>query len=195
MAYTNDYQAITGLKKVYMAVQNEDTKDGVSYGEIHEIDSIKSFGVTPNSSIEKAYAGNRAVQTAQARPGSAFNMEFHSLPEELKEEILGEVRKEDGLTYSNSQQVSPYIGVIAEFTKEDGTSKFIGLTKALVQPAEESGQTKEDSVSFGSITLEGEAMDRIYDNERKISKNGSDEDFDFSVLSNAVFMDSATPAA
>lgn len=196
MAYENDYQAITGLAKVYVAVQNEDTKNGVSYGEVYEVDSVKSFGVTPESSLDKGYAGNRVVQVAQTRAGSTFNMSFHSIPDELQAEILGEEKREDGLTYSNSKHTSPYLGIIAEFTKEDGSSKFIGLTKAILNPSEETGQTKEDATEFGELAFEGEAMDRIFDGERKISKSSSDMDYDFTVLSNAVFKDStATPEA
>lgn len=196
MAYTNDYQAITGLSKVYIAVQQQDTKEGVKYGQVHVVDSPKSFGVTPESSLDKAYAGNRVVQVAQTRAGTTFNMSFHSLPDELQEEILGEERREDGLTYSNSKHVSPYLGIIAEFTKEDGTSRFVGLTKAVLTPAAEEGTTKEDATEFGELAFEGEAMERIFDGERKISKSSKDEDYDFSVLSAAVFMDSeALPEA
>lgn len=196
MAYENDYQAITGLKKVYIAVQTEDTKEGVSYGEVHEIDSVKSFGVTPESSLDKAHAGNRVVQVAQTRSGATFNMTFHSLPEELQAEILGEEKREDGLTYSNSTHTSPYLGIIAEFTKENGTSRFVGLTKTVLTPAAEEGSTKEDATEFGELAFEGEAMDRLYDGERKISKSTSDIDYDFSTLSNAVFMNgTGTPEA
>ena len=188
MAYENDYQAITGLKRVFIAVQTSDTADEVGYGEIHEVDSVKSFGVTPESSMDKAHAGNRVVQVAQTRSGSTFSMTFHSLPEELKEEILGETRKEDGLTYSNSKNVSPYLGVIAEFTKENGSSRYVGLTKAILSPAAEEGQTKEDSTTFGELSFEGEAMERIFDGERKISKNSSDDDFDMDTLKDMVFL-------
>lgn len=187
MAYENDYQSITGLKKIYMAVQKTDTKEGVAYGEVHEVDSVKTFGVSPEASVEKAHAGNRVVQTAQSRSGMQFNMEFHSLPEELKAELVGEVKRENGLTYEDSSQVSPYVGLIAEFTREDGNSFFVGLPKAVVNPAAIEGQTKEDSVEFGTLAYEGEAMERIYDNVRKISKLQSDEDFDFEVLSDEVF--------
>lgn len=196
MAYINDYQAITGLAKVYIAVQTEDTKEKVAYSTVHEIDVPKSFGVTPEASVDKAHAGNRVIQVAQTRSGATFNMSFHSLPDELKEEILGEERKEDGLTYSNSKHVSPYLGVIAEFTKEDGTSKFVGLTKVILSPNAEEGTTKEDATEFGELAFEGEAIDRIFDGERKISKSSSDEDYDFTTLSSAVFMNkSATPQA
>lgn len=188
MAYENDYQAITGLKRVFIAVQTSDTANEVGYGEIHEVDSVKSFGVTPESSMDKAHAGNRVVQVAQTRSGSTFSMTFHSLPEELKEEILGETRKEDGLTYSNSKNVSPYLGVIAEFTKENGSSRYVGLTKAILSPAAEEGQTKEDSTTFGELSFEGEAMERIFDGERKISKNSSDDDFDMDTLKDMVFL-------
>lgn len=94
MAYTNDYQAISGLSTIYIAVQQQDTKEGVKYGQVHVVDSPKSFGVTPESSLDKAYAGNRVVQVAQTRAGTTFNMSFHSLPDELQEEILGEERRE-----------------------------------------------------------------------------------------------------
>ena|SRR5699024_8191541 len=194
--YKNDYQAITGLKRVLIAVQTEDTKEGVKYGTVHEVDSPKSFGVSPESSLDKGYAGNRIVQIAQSRAGATFNMTFHSLPDELMEEILGEERREDGLTYSNSKHVAPYLGIIAEFTKEDGSSRYVGLTKAVLTPASEEGSTKEDGTEFGEIAFEGEALERIFDGERKITKNSKDEDYDFTVLSNAVFMNkTATPEA
>lgn len=187
MAMINDYQAITGLKRVYIAVQKEDTKEQVSYDEIHEIDSIKSFGVTPESSLDKAHAGNRTVQIAQSRAGATFSMTFHSMPDELLEQILGEERRENGLTYSNSSHTSPYLGIIAEFTKEDGTSRFVGLTKAILTPMAEEGTTKQDSVEFGELVFEGEALDRLFDGERKITKNSKDDDFDFETLSEEVF--------
>ncbi|MFD2829235.1 major tail protein [Corticicoccus populi] len=189
MAQTkNDYQAITGLRRAYIAVMKEDTQEAVSYDTVHEIDSVKTFGVSPESSLNKAYAGNRQVQVAQSNSGATFNMTFHSLPDAIREAIQGETRGEDGITRSNSESVSPYLGIIAEFTKEDGSSRFVGLTKAILTPASEEAQTKEDSVEFGEIALEGEASDRLFDGERKLTKNSKDEDFDFSVLSNLVFL-------
>lgn len=194
MAYKNDYKAVTGLRRIFIAVQTEDSKDGVSYGEVHEIDTPKTFGVAPEASIEKAYAGDRIVETAQSRGGMQFNMEFHSLPEELKAELVGEEKRENGLTYENSRQTSPYVGVIGEFTKEGGVSYFVGLPKAIVTPASIEGSTKEDGVEFGTLAFEGEAMERIFDGERKISALSSDMDYDFSVLTAEVFKDSTVSA-
>lgn len=124
----------------------------------------------------------------------AFNMEFHSLPAELQAELVGEEKRENGLTYENSRQKSPYVGLIAEFTREDGNSFFVGLPKAMVNPASLEGSTKQDSVEFSTLAFEGEAMERIFDGERKISKLQSDIDFDFSTLSGEVFKDSTVVA-
>lgn len=194
--YENDHLAVTNINKVYIAVMQKDSAKEVNYGDIHEVIGVKNFSISPEVSLDKAYGSGRVLQTAQTRSGGSFSIEFHSLPDQLREEMVGLERDEDGITFSNSKQESPYLGVIIEQEMGRGVSKYTGLTKVMLTPNADEASAREDSVEFSTLSFEGETMGRLFDDIQGFQKKTSDEDYDFTKFSSKVFLNStALPEA
>lgn len=158
-----------GIDKFYYAILNQDSEESVTYGEVTRVPYVQNVSIEPEQEIAKAYGDNTVAEMAVSTGITTVELQFHAIPAEDRVKLLGLEEDEDGLTIQKSQINPPYVAVIFEQTKADGTSELIGLTKGMFTLPATENSTKEDTLEFGSDTISGEFSARQFDDIKQIS--------------------------
>ena len=162
-----NYSANVGISGFSYALLTEDTAEGATYDEVVDVPFAQEIGIETEMAIEKAYGDNKVAEMATSTGTTTLTMQFHALPLEVRQELLG-LKEEDGITVQHSQVQPPKVAVSLYLDKADGSQEIVGLTKGIFTLPATEGSTKEDSIEFGSDSIEGEFMSRTFDDVTKI---------------------------
>lgn len=183
-----EYKVVNGLNRLWVAKNITDNKGGSEYGEPIELENLISFGVEAESTVEPLYASNKPLLVLQSKGGGSISIEMAGIPKDLELMISGATEEESGFISYGNEDVSPYVGVIAEFTQTDGSSQFIGLPKVVFSPSSNNAATKTaGSVESQTETIEGQVFERLSDNKTKYTANNKDDNFDLEGFFTTVF--------
>lgn len=156
MAEEKNYLSFTGITDFYY-----DVLDGnkIESEQAERIKYLQEISITTDQSLEKAFGDNSIAEMAVATDSTQLTTQFHVLPIEDRVKIYGMV-KADGLYALPASPNPPYVACMFTRTKEDGSTEHIGFAKGKFTLADVEGETKGDSVEFGSDSTEGEFMPR-----------------------------------
>ncbi|MGY0692986.1 major tail protein [Virgibacillus sp. FSP13] len=159
--------ATVGVDKLYYAILQDDTETGVTYNEKVRLPFLQNINIETEQEIAKAFGDNKVAEMAVSTGVSTVEFQFHSLPLEDRVALLG-LEDEDGLILQKSQVNPPYVAIVLEKTKADGSAELVGLTKGMFTLPPTEAQTQEDSLEFGSDTISGEFSSRIFDDVSQV---------------------------
>lgn len=161
MAEEKNYLSFTGLRDFYYGTTKADDS-GIKETEAIRVKFLQNINISTGQNIEKAYGDNGVAEMAMSTDATQLTTQFHKLPIEDRTIIYGwETSGEmHGLPESPNP---PYITCMFTRTSEDGSSEHIGFTKGKFSMADVEGETKGESVTFGSDSTEGEFMARDVD--------------------------------
>lgn len=162
MAETKRTGGTIGIDKFYYGVLKEDTETSISYDPETRVPYIQNINLETEQEIVKAYGDNKVAEMAVSTGATTVELQFHAIPLEDRVILLGLEEDENGLVIQKSQTNPPYVACVFEKTTTDG-AELLGLTKGMFTLPSTEAQTKEDSLEFGSDTLNGEFSSRIYD--------------------------------
>lgn len=189
-----EYKVVNGLNRLWVAKNITDNKSGSTYGEPIELENLISFGVEAESTVEPLYASNKPLLVLQSKGGGSISIEMAGIPKDLELMISGATEEESGFISYGNEDVSPYVGVIAEFTQTDGSSQFIGLPKVVFSPSSNNAATKTaGSAEAQTETIEGQVFERLSDNKTKYTANDKDVAFNLEGFFTTVFNSAGYP--
>lgn len=168
MAETKNRSAVVGITGFRYAVLESDTEAGASYGEIVRVPYVQNINIETEQEIAKAYGDNTVAEMAVSTGVTTVEFQFHTIPLEDRVKLLGLEEDEDGMIVQKSQTNPPYVALMLEKTKGDGSVELVGLTKGMFTLPATEAQTKEDSLEFGSDTISGEFSARVFDDIAQI---------------------------
>lgn len=154
-----NYLSFTGITDFYYELLKGDV---IEADQAERIKYLQEISITTDQSLEKAFGDNSIAEMAVATDSTQLTTQFHVLPIEDRVKIYGMV-KEDGLYALPASPNPPYVACMFTRTKEDGSTEHIGFAKGKFTLADVEGETKGDSVEFGSDSTEGEFMPRKVD--------------------------------
>lgn len=153
------YRAATGVDGFYYGEIDESTNKLLADKNIERVKFLQTINIEMPQEIVRAYGDNKTAEMATSSGDITVTSGFHKIPLEDKERLLGWEKVEE--IYSvGSNDVSPYVAVIFTRTYENGDKEYVGLPKGLFTRPNVEGNTKEDSVEFGSEEIEAQFMDR-----------------------------------
>lgn len=159
--------ATVGIDKLHYAILQSDTEESVVYEKEVRLPFVQTVNIETEQEIAKAFGDNKVAEMAVSTGVSSVEFQFHALPLEDRVALLG-LEDEDGLVIQRSQVNPPYVAVVLEKTKGDGSAELVGLTKGMFTLPPTEAQTKEDSLEFGSDTISGEFSGRIFDDVAQV---------------------------
>src|SRR5690625_3096586 len=168
MAETKNRSAVVGITGFRYAVLETDTEAGASYGEIVRVPYVQNINIETEQEIAKAYGDNTVAEMAVSTGVTTVEFQFHTIPLEDRIKLLGLEEDEDGMIVQRSQTNPPYVALMLEKTKGDGSVELVGLTKGMFTLPATEAQTKEDSLEFGSDTISGEFSARVFDDVAQV---------------------------
>ena len=128
---------------------------------------VAAFNGTPNKSSVKDYGDDRCVEVSNETMGAALSVELTNDDLEIYAMLLGHTLTEGELVY-NTDDEAPYVGTGAiGLSGKKWRAKF--YKKVLFSEPNDENSTKQESTTFGHITLEGEAVP-LEDGSWKIEK-------------------------
>lgn len=153
-----NYLSFTGLTDFYYGTtKSNDT--GINEEQAERIKFLQNVNISTGQNIEKAYGDNGVAEMAMSTDATALTTQFHKLPIEDRTIIYGWETSE-GMHGLPESPNPPYVSCMFTRTSEDGSSEHIGFTKGKFTMADVEGETKGESVTFGSDSTEGEFMAR-----------------------------------
>lgn len=151
-----------GIDKFHYAINKKDSEEEATYEEKKRVPYIQSVNIETEQEIVKAFGDNIVAEMAVSSGVTTAELQFHAIPLENRIELLGLEEDEDGLVIQRSQTTPPYVACVFEKSTTDG-AELMGLTKGMFTLPNTEAQTKEDSLEFGSDTINGEFSAREFD--------------------------------
>lgn len=170
-----NYLSFTGLTDFYYGKLKADDS-GIEGTEATRIKFLQNINITTPQEIVKAFGDNGVAEMAMSTDATQLTTQFHKIPIEDRVIIYG-LETEGDLHGLSSNPNPPYVACMFTRTMEDGSTEHIGFTKGKFKIADTEGETKGESVTFGSDSTEGEFM------ARKV--NGFDKDMTFIITEDA----------
>lgn len=161
MAGEKQYLSSTGVDSFYYGVLGADGVT-ITEGEPTAIEFLQDITVTMSSEIVRAPGDNRTAELAVAHGAVTVAGNFHKLPQEDKDNLLGLEKLVNGLSAHGSSDNPPYVAVVFAKTYEDGHREYVGLPKGKFLKTNISGTTKPatGAPTFSQDAISAEFMDR-----------------------------------
>ena len=160
-----NYLSFTGLTDFYYGTTKNDDS-GINETKAEHLKFLQNINITTPQEIVKAYGDNGVAEMAMSTDATQLTTQFHKIPIEDRTIIYG-WETADGMHGLSDNPNPPYITCMFTRTMEDGSTEHIGFTKGKFKMADVEGETKGESVTFGSDSTEGEFMARDVDGFKK----------------------------
>lgn len=160
-----NYLSFTGLTDFYYGTTKTDDT-GINEEQAERIKFLQNISISTGQSIEKAYGDNGIAEMAMSTEATQLTTQFHKVPIEDRTIIYGWETSGDmrGLPEAPNP---PYVSCMFSRTMEDGSAEHIGFSKGKFTMADIEGETKGDTVTFGSDSTQGEFMARTVEGFKK----------------------------
>ena len=148
-----------GLCNVHYAKLTETTdpvtgKVTNTYGTPHAWPGAVSLGLDPQSELLKEYADNMTWHVQDNNKGYEGDYEYEVMPEDFRENILGEVKDPNGVFHEVDNAGTTYFALMFEINGDAKARRNL-LYKCSATRESLSGSTKGESIepAHGTITI------------------------------------------
>ena len=145
-----------GINKMYYAVRSEN--NGVySYGTPVRMRGARQITINAEGTNEKFYADNGVYFIADSNSGKSGSVELAGLNDQALADLFGYITDANGVVLEDADAHAADVALLFE-CENDGThpTRFSMFDVKFTRPTEEHN-TKEDSVSPDTITMDYEA--------------------------------------
>ena len=167
--------ATVGLDNVYYAVIQSDDESGTTYDTPKKLAPAINLTRTPSYNRANLRADNGVIATAGSKGPTSVSVEVSELSSEARADILGQEVNDDGVIVSNKDDRPADVALMARAEKANGEHRYIVLYKVQFNPPEESIETKQETPTFSTPTLSGEAIPRLSDGAEDAFADTDDE--------------------
>lgn len=151
----------TGLGKIYYSILNE--SEG-TYGIPKEIGDLISIGVNPTENSQSLWAGDRQlIIDSSIQVDGTFGVA--GITNEVLCDIFGYKMGTKGELIYSSATKRPKIALLVQFNNYDNVQDYMTLWECRVDLAGMQGNTKNDSVSYGTKEFSYKVLipaDKVY---------------------------------
>lgn len=153
-----NYLSFTGLTDFYYGLTKSDDS-GIEEDEAERIKFLQNINVSTPQDIVTAPGDNQIAEIAVSTEAAQLTTQFHKLPIEDRTIIYGWETSDELIGVPGSPN-PPYVTCMFTRTMEDGSTEHIGFAKGKFTMPDMEGETKGESVEFGSDSTEGRFMPR-----------------------------------
>lgn len=159
--------AIKGLKDLHFAVITKEDATQTTYGEVEPFGPAMALNIQPSISRANLRADDGVLFSDSAKGPIAVSVNTAYLEKDVEAKILGKKIHENGLISDNVDDDPPYIAIGGRALNARGGYEYFWLYRVKLAPAEENKETKQDTPTYQTPNLTGEAIPRIHDGEEK----------------------------
>lgn len=176
--------AIKGLKNLHYAVITEENDKETVYGEVKPFGPAIAVNIQPSINRANLRADDKVLFSDSEKGPITVSVNTAYLEDEVESDVLGKTIHDNGLISDNVGDNAPYIAIGGEAASARGGSEFFWLYRVKLAPAEENKETKQETPTYQTPNLEGEAIPRIHDGEEKVKAWSGNDKIDQSVFDN-----------
>ena len=168
--------AFIGINNLHYAKLTDDNSSGCTYSTVTKIAGAITVDIQPSSNSNTLYADDAPFAVATALGEITVSIELADLPLKVQADLLGHSIS-DGVMTASASDKAPYVAILFESAKHDGSTRYVKLLKGMFKEPQESPTTKTDSPEFVTSTIEGTFIAREYDQKWKLTADTSDPTF------------------
>lgn len=160
--------AIIGLKDLHYAVITSENETETVYGEVKRLGPAMSLNLAPTFNRANLRADDKVLFSEAAKGAIQVTLNTAYLSPEVEAEILGKTVHANGLISDNANDRPPYIAIGGMAENARGGYDYFWIYRVQLTPAEQNMETKQETPSFQTPNLSGEALPRLHDGEEKV---------------------------
>lgn len=152
-----------GLKNIVYSKLLVDEEGGLAeYGPIKNLAPAKTASITPSSTNTPEHADDGVLDVIGSNGPVTLSLGTAGIEDEVIADLLGAKYDDGGIEY-HKDRISPFVAVGYKSLRADGTYQYMWLLKGKFSNPSQERNTKEDTATPQSNTLEGTFIDRKSD--------------------------------
>jgi phi13 family phage major tail protein len=167
-----------GLKDVHYALlTTDDVETGVTYEEPAPIIGAITANINPNASMETLFADDGPMETAASLGQIELELNVADLPLSVQAALLGHEAPTVGEIMRKAGDVPPWLALGFRSLKSNGKYRYVWLLKGKFMVPEQSHETKGDTITFQTPTINGSFVKRDFDDAYQLLGDEDETDF------------------
>ncbi|MBD8005818.1 major tail protein [Bacillus norwichensis] len=159
--------AVKGLKDLHYAVITEEDKEKTIYGEVKPFGPAMALNLQPSINRGNLRADDAVLFSDSAKGPITVAVNTAYLEKEVEADVLGKTIHPNGGISDNVEDDAPYIAIGGKALTARGGYEYFWIYRVKLAPAEESKETLQETPSYQTPNLTGEAIPRLHDGEEK----------------------------
>lgn len=159
--------AIKGLKDLHYAVITAEDETKTEYGEVKPLGPAIALNLQPSVNRSNLRANDGVLFSDSAKGPIAVTLNTAYLEKEVEAEILGKTVHANGLITDNKDDDPPYIAIGGKAENARGGYDYFWIYRTKLAPADQNMETKQETPTYQTPNLTGEAIPRMHDGEEK----------------------------
>ena len=142
------------LKNVHAAIQSRDGAGGYSYAAPVAIPGAVSLSLEANGETNPFYADGIVYFRSVSNNGYSGDLEIALIPDWFREQILKEIKDNNGVLVENNNDVDPvYFAMLFEFDGDKKAIRHVMYNCSVSSRPTVESSTKEENIEPGTETL------------------------------------------
>jgi phi13 family phage major tail protein len=155
-----------GISDLHYAILTSDAVDSTPVYEAPvRVPGITEATVNPNASVETLFADDGPYESAATLGQIEVQLTTADLDLDTQAVLLGHTVTAEGMLKRKATDTPPYVAIGFRSLKSNGKYRYTWLAKGRFVPAEDTMETKGDTVNFQTKAITGKFLKRVSDNE------------------------------
>lgn len=159
--------AVKGLKDLHYAIITEEDKEKTIYGEVKPFGPAMALNLQPSINRGNLRADDAVLFSDSAKGPITVAVNTAYLEKEVEADVLGKTIHPNGGISDNVEDDAPYIAIGGKALTARGGYEYFWIYRVKLAPAEESKETLQETPTYQTPNLTGEAIPRLHDGEEK----------------------------
>ena len=160
--------AIKGLKDLHYAIITEENETTTTYAEPKKLGPAMALNLVPSINRGNLRADDGVLFSDSAKGPIAVTLNTAYLEKEVEADILGKTIHPNGTISDNVNDNPPYIAIGGRALNARGGYEYFWVYRVKLAPAEDNKETQQETPTYQTPNLSGEAIPRIHDGEEKM---------------------------
>lgn len=162
-----------GLDELHSAVMLDE--DLETYDTPEKVAGSIQINVTPTTNSATLYADDAAYETATSLGDISVSVNVADIPTAILAKWLGHEIDANGVMVRAASDQAPYVALGYRRKMANGKYRYCWLYKGKFRPEDQSAQTKADTPTFQTPTINATFLPRITDKQWQAVVNEGDE--------------------
>lgn len=159
--------ALKGLKDLHYAIIETESKTETTYGTVKPLGPAMALGLAPSVNRGNLRADDGVLFSDAAKGPIAVTLNTAYLEKAVEADLLGKTVDANGGIMDRGSDEPPYIAIGGRALNARGGYDYFWIYRVKLAPAEENMETLQETPTYQTPNLSGEAIPRLHDQAEK----------------------------